>query len=131
MRNLIMLLFGGFILLLAAACSKPAPPTLQSAPVNYCYQEHRCSPVQDSISAPAKQRMRVSQMATSTKQVVAPSPRFYTRWRRVHGRWYQFTFRKGRRRVSLKRSKMKTKSVVEANANSATDFIEKNLVKYI
>lgn len=106
MRNFLVLLLGSFALLLATACSRPAPPTLQPAAVEYFYQKHRCSPVQDSASAPALEQIRVSQVATPTRQVTTPVPRFYTRWRRVHGRWYHFTYRKGERRASVEQPKV-------------------------
>ncbi|RSK44724.1 hypothetical protein [Hymenobacter perfusus] len=101
MRNFLVLLLGSFALLLATACNRPAPPSVPSVPVEYFYQQYRASPVPDSASAAAKQQTRVSQVTTPSKQVAAPSPRFYTRWRRVHGRWYHFTYRVGDKRAMV------------------------------
>ncbi|MDU0372122.1 hypothetical protein ACFPAF_17095 [Hymenobacter endophyticus] len=93
MRHYLVLLLGSFALLLATACSRPAPPALQPAPAEYCYQQRRCAPVEDAASAPTLQQVRISHVATPTSGGEVPRPRFYTRWRRVHGRWYHFTYR--------------------------------------
>jgi hypothetical protein len=97
MRDFLVLLLGSFALLLVTACSRPAPPSVPSVPVEYFYQQYRCSPVQDSASTPAQEQVRISHVATPTAGGEAPRPRFYTRWRRVHGRWYHFTYRVGKR----------------------------------
>ncbi|WP_044003080.1 hypothetical protein [Hymenobacter swuensis] len=86
MRHYLVLLLGSFILLLATACSRLAPPTLQPAPVEYCHQQRRCTSVEDAASVPTLGQVRISHMATPTLGVEVARPIFYTRWLRVHGR---------------------------------------------
>lgn len=104
MRNYIVLLLGSFSLLLATACTVPAVPQLRRPePVDYFIQApERHVHVADSCSdAPTPEQVRVSHVATPVEEVTAPRPRFYTRWRRVHGRWYRFTYRLGEKRAMV------------------------------
>jgi len=55
----------------------------------------------DSASVPALEQVRISHVATPTSGVEVPRPRFYTRWRGVHGRWYHFTYQAGDKRVMI------------------------------
>jgi hypothetical protein len=100
MRNYIVLLFSGLCFILASACSRPAPPPVVLAPVDYFYQERKCAPVEHPADAPSQEQVRVTQVATPNTGVKVPRPRFYQRWRRVHGRRYHFTYRVGKHMVN-------------------------------
>ena len=103
MRRYIVLLLGSFSLLLATACSRPDPVLRRSEPAValFPFSLERPAVVDSCTDAPTPQQVKADQVATRSEELVAPRPRFYTRWRRVHGRWYHFTYRVGEKKRAM------------------------------
>ncbi|WBA42995.1 hypothetical protein [Hymenobacter canadensis] len=103
MRNLVVLLFGGIGLLLATAFSAPAYAQQPRPDLATLHLQARHVHVDVAAAPVAAEQVGVAQLAAVLPdERRKPHPeRFYTRWRRVHGRWYQFTFRRGERRAMV------------------------------
>ncbi len=103
MRNILVLLFGSIGLFLATAFSAPAYAQERRPQPPTCYMQARHVHV-DVVSTPlaAEQHYVAQLVAILPDERSKPHPdRFYTRWRRVHGRWYHFTFRRGDNRAMV------------------------------
>lgn len=102
MRRYIVLLFGSICFILATACSsRPAPPPVKPVAMEYFYRERQYALADAPADAPTREQVHVTQVATPNTGVKVPRPRFYQRWRRVHGRRYHFTYRVGDKRAMV------------------------------
>ncbi|WBO86234.1 hypothetical protein [Hymenobacter yonginensis] len=90
-----LLLFGGIGLWLATACSAPAYVKQRGSDLTTLHQQARHVHVDVEAAPVTIEQVGVAQLtAVLTNEGSRPRPggRFYTRWRRVHGRWYQYTY---------------------------------------
>ncbi|MBC6698859.1 hypothetical protein [Hymenobacter sp. BT190] len=103
MKGFFVLLFGSISLLLASALSSPAYAQVRRPePVAFHMQMRHVYIDVDAVPVATEQVIIAQMAAVLPDEGSKPHPnRFYTRWRRVHGRWYQFTFRRGERRAMV------------------------------